>query len=351
MNPKGLFAAEVLDQCRRSMAADVLARHVESEPGALATLATLGLGEATAIVESSLACLAEAVATEREALFVHDVSWRHAVVRARKVPSEHVTNGLEAMLGAVVESLPPAVVPRVRAVVQTALDDLSSMPATLPSCLPAGSLRATAQNYLLAVLENRPDRAWGVLEAALRQGVPGDDLVRDVLMATQAEVGRMWQLDELSIVEEHMASEIAESCLARVYQSRPTPKPLGRRVLAASVAGDLHRVGPRWLSLAFATAGWEVVALGADLPHDELAHAVVEFDVDAVCLAATMVTNVRRVAHAVASVRSASVRRRPVVLVGGLPFRLVDDLWQVVGADVTAADPIAAVGAAASALA
>jgi len=54
---------------------------------------------------------------------------------------------------------------------------------------------------------------------------------------------------------------------------------------------------------------------------------------------------VRSAADAIAAVRAATTR--PVtILVGGAPFASVPDLWAVVGADATAADPIAAVAAA-----
>jgi methanogenic corrinoid protein MtbC1 len=235
----------------------------------------------------------------------------------------------------------------VRACLDPALAKLPTMPNASPTCLVDGPLQDTAQQYLLAVLENRRDRAWEILEASARSGTSRDELVRHVLIATQTEVGRMWQHDELSIVEEHLASEVAETCLSRLYRLQDPRAPNGLRVLTTSVSGDQHRIGARWLALSFESNGWDVVALGGDLPGEELVHAVSEFECDVVCLGATLVSSVRAVARAVAAARNRLTARPVAVLVGGQPFRVVDDLWRVVGADATAPDPIAAVEVAA----
>lgn len=348
MNECNLFAAEILDQCRRVLAGDVMSRHLEHQPDAIALYEQAGFNDAEAAIGSRLACLAEAVAADRPALFAYDVGWMRIALHTRGVPDSHLENTLAAMDRAVSDVLPERARPLVTACLQHAIDSLPSMPTSAPSHLPHGPLRTTAQRYMLAVLENRRHDAWRVLEECLGAGVSREELVRQVLMSTQAEVGRMWQQNELSIVEEHMASEVAEGCLTRLYRSQPASEPTGRRVLTTSVRGDQHRLGPRWLALSFESAGWDVVALGADLPSDELMHAVAEFDCDSVCLSSTLLHSVRAVASSVAAVRAAPTKRRVAVLVGGLPFRLVPDLWRVVGADATAADPVAAVAVASS---
>lgn len=348
MNERSLFAAEVVDRCRDVLAADSVSRQVESQPDAVAVRREATASDLQEDTGALFGCLAEAVAAERPALFSHCVEWLHVLLHARGLPPPHLRGSLEAMAQAAAEVLPAAVLPPVQACLEPSTAALPTMPTALPSRLPVGSLLSTAQQYLLAVLENRGDRAWDILAASASAGVARDDLVRQVLIATQVEVGRMWQLNELSIVEEHLASEVAEACLHRLYRLQAPIASTGRRVLTTSVANDQHRIGTRWLALSFESAGWDVVALGADLPDRELVHAVGEFDCDVVCLGATLVHGVRDAARSVAAVRSGSTAKPVAVLVGGQPFRVVEDLWRVVGADATARDPVDAVGVAAA---
>ncbi len=343
MNEIDLFAAECIDRAQHALARDARNQFSARTERAADLWAAAGLGDLHEGTTYTLACLSEAVATARPGLLFHHVEWLRVATHVRGLPYALLHGFLDALVDALRQGLPGQAWTSVEKCLLPVLARMPSMPDELPSAIAPGPLQAAVRYYLLALLENDRQAAWSRLDALRQAGSTRDAIARDVMMPAQAEVGRMWQMNELSIVEEHMASEIVEGCLDRLYQDAAVAPRNGKRVLTAAVAGNHHRVGSRWLAHAFAMAGWECVALGANVPAAELPHALAEFGCQALCLSATLTTHVRQAARAVDAVRSAPQSAASTVLVGGPPFRIVPDLWQIVGANATAEDPAAAV--------
>lgn len=346
MRDEHLHAATMLDRSRRALAAETIDRQLAVQPDVTARYSAAGFPDLLDDTAFRLACLSEAVATDRPRLFVDQVAWLKVALLARRLPADFLAANLEAMADAVGAALPRGCGLLAQACVHEALRALPTMPSALASRLTsAGPLRDVANPYFLALLELRTEDARSLLVQALGRGATVADLVRHVVMFVQVEVGRMWQMDELSVAEEHLVSELNEANLRWLYDQAPRASRHAHRALCASVSGDLHRLGVRWLASEFEVHGWDVVHLGANVPSPELGHAMSEFECEVLCLTASLVIHVRSAAEAIASVRAAS--SRPVtILVGGTPFASVPDLWAVVGADATAPDPIAAVAAA-----
>ena len=83
-----------------------------------------------------------------------------------------------------------------------------------------------------------------------------------------------------------------------------------------------------------ASAYWQSLWQSASALID----AVRDFDCDLVALSANIVLHVRQAAEMIAVLRAAPETAGIPILIGGQPFNLVDDLWQVVGADGHARD-------------
>ena len=154
-------------------------------------------------------------------------------------------------------------------------------------------------------------------------------------------MGRMWQVGDVDVAEEHLGSRIVEEALILLRARMPRVEENGHSVLVASVRGTLHDIGGRMVADHFEMAGWRSVFLGADTPTDDLVAAVEHFDIDLVALSAGLGLNIRATAEVVAAIRA---RRADLpVIVGGRPFSLLQELWQTVGADGSAPDAASAV--------
>lgn len=102
-------------------------------------------------------------------------------------------------------------------------------------------------------------------------------------------VGELWERGEISVAEEHLATEITVRVLAlqrevqRVAESRG-----GCRVMLATPAGEQHVVALRMVANLLHEAGYDIVMLGADVPATALGAAARRHEPGVVCMSLTM---------------------------------------------------------------
>lgn len=139
-----------------------------------------------------------------------------------------------------------------------------------------------------AALE-RAVSAWDVesLMAALREAalrLPLDTFLEDVLLELQKRIGHSWEQGDLSPATEHMVSAVVPGVLDWVGERLEQPRPDAPLVVLATPSGARHDVGVRIAAIVARSAGWRTLFLGADLPWEDIHHAVRENDADLVAV-------------------------------------------------------------------
>ena len=97
--------------------------------------------------------------------------------------------------------------------------------------------------------------------------------VAETLGLTLEAIGVLWRRGELSIVEEHVASERLGRALARACEWLPTA-PQAPRALLATAVGDEHTLGLSLVELCLRELGWVSWWAGRRTPLKALATAV-----------------------------------------------------------------------------
>jgi len=100
------------------------------------------------------------------------------------------------------------------------------------------------------------------------------------------EMGRQWKRGELSIAQEHVASECLVRALGRVGDAMPM-RVDGPTCLLASVEGDDHTIGLSFGDLCVREAGWTPLCLGRSTPAGEIVRLLREEGITAVALSAS----------------------------------------------------------------
>lgn len=342
MNENGAFIATLLDTSRKAFAAGAVLRMQESDPGVAALVEELGFQALVEDTQLRLQSLSEALAVGRPELLAREVEWLSATHSARGLTPELLRSNLACLEQELVESLPEDAGAEAARFLQAASSQLGQAPTPPSSELDGHSPHAElAGKFLLAALHGKRGESERLISEALDSGVSIRELHRDVITKAQFEIGRLWQMGEVHVAEEHLSSRIVEDTLA-LLRGRMQRQPLVQRsVLAASVAGNLHDIGLRIVADHFEMNGWQSIYLGANMPSEELVRAVQDFTPDLIALSAGTGTNVRAVATTIATIRAAG--RKTPILVGGRPFSTIPDLWKDVGADGCASDADSAV--------
>lgn len=207
----------------------------------------------------------------------------------------------------------------------------------------SGSPAIACDEFLAALRAGERHRAFAVVDAAHAAGTPLEDIYLSVLQPALREIGRLWQLNELSVAEEHLATAIAETAMARLFErSFRYAGEQGPTLIAACADVERHEVGLRMICDLLELRGWNTLYLGAAVPIGSLVAMVGMKTPDVLALSVALPAHLPRLRLMIEQVRRA-VAQPPFVVVGGRP--LLDDatLAARLGADATAMDARAAV--------
>jgi len=282
--------------------------------------------------------LATAVEMDDPRLLAGQLRW------TREVPAEDVRDGLQALRAALEEDLPPSAREPVLRIIDEAAASVDE-DAALPVRLDAGDPhQRLALQYLEAVWAGDRRNAVRLLSEAVSSGrVSLADIYEKVLLAAQNEIGTMWHLGELTVPEEHVATETTRTAMAVLVHATDVPSPPKGTVLAAAVQGDRHDIGVRAVADMLEVSGRRAISLGADVPVTDLAQAVRDFEPDVLVLAASLSVHLRRVRESIEAVRAVQDAASLPILVGGPGFAGQAGLASKIGADEFAASPTRAV--------
>jgi len=130
-------------------------------------------------------------------------------------------------------------------------------------------------------------------EMAIREAMDADlttaDIDDEIIAPALWLIGELWERGEISVADEHLATEISVRVLTLQREAERTAaaRP-GHRVMLAAPAGELHVVALRMISGLLRDSGYEVIMLGPDVPPEALAASAGRHEPDVICLSATM---------------------------------------------------------------
>jgi methanogenic corrinoid protein MtbC1 len=130
-------------------------------------------------------------------------------------------------------------------------------------------------------------------ELAIREAMDGGlDTARiddEIIAPALWRIGDLWERGEISVADEHIATEISIRVLALQREAQRVAQARGEhRVLLAAPAGEQHIVALRMVDNLLRNAGYEVAMLGSDVPGEALIAVMHRRPPDVVCLTSTM---------------------------------------------------------------
>jgi methanogenic corrinoid protein MtbC1 len=290
--------------------------------------------------------LAAALSVSSAETFSLQVEWSAVAFAARQVPLHDLVLSLQALAQTLSRELPPEDRAVVDSYINYAFDRLATQRGSPPTELSVRTKQGRlAAQYLLHLLEGDRGGATRLILDALVVEVDIYGVYLDVLIPAQRELGRMWHTGELSIAEEHFATETTKRVMSQVMCAAPKQTPNGKAVLLAAVEGNTHDLGIRVVGDFFELAGWRVVELGANMPVSDLLAAALDFRADVLAISATMPNQLTAVEDSITLIREelGPLNLAPKVIVGGPAFNACPDLWKSIGADGYATDAHGAV--------
>lgn len=172
--------------------------------------------------------------------------------------------------------------------------------------LRSGIVGELERAFAAALLAGDEIAAETTIREAMDARLTAAEIDEGVIAPALWLLGALWERGEISVADEHLATEIALRVLAlqreadRVAQSRR-----GNRVLLATPAGERHVVALRMASNLLSGAGYWIVMLGADVPAEALVAGVLRHRPDVICMSLTMPAGTVELTDAILQVQCA----------------------------------------------
>jgi methanogenic corrinoid protein MtbC1 len=170
--------------------------------------------------------------------------------------------------------------------------------------------------FTRALLAGDAEAAEQVMRRAMDNGLTAAEIDVELIAPALFMVGEKWANGEISVADEHLASEIALRVLALQREARlARRRRLSRRVLLLAPEGERHVIGLNMACDLLFAAGYDTLMLGADVPIEDIAHAVIHHGADVVAITATMPDSAERLDAAIDHLRCSA--GHCAVLLGG----------------------------------
>ncbi len=148
------------------------------------------------------------------------------------------------------------------------------------------------------------------------EGAAPLDIVNGPLMAGMAEVGRLFNNNELIVAEVLQSAEAMKAAVNYLEQFMEKADTAARgKIVLATVKGDVHDIGKNLVEIILSNNGYTVINLGIKIPSDQLIEAYREHLPDAIGLSGLLVKSAQQMVLTAEDLREAGIR--VPLMVGG----------------------------------
>ena len=120
-------------------------------------------------------------------------------------------------------------------------------------------------------------------------------IINGPLMSGMAEVGRLFNANELIVAEVLQSAEVMKAAVAYLEpKMEKSESAIKGKILLATVKGDVHDIGKNLVEIILANNGYQVVNLGIKVPPEQLIEAFRRENPDAIGLSGLLVKSAQQ---------------------------------------------------------
>ena len=194
-------------------------------------------------------------------------------------------------------------------------------------------LQQEAEEYLSLLINMEREKAVKYILNLVNDGISIEDVYLKIFQAVQYEIGRLWQLNQLSIAQEHYATSVTQLAMSQLYPKIFTSFKKGKKALTTCIGDELHELGIRMVADLLELNGWDTIHLGSNTPAVEILKIIEEKDIDVLAISTTLPNQLEESRSLIEAVHSKDKTSRVKIMVGGRLFMQNSYLWQKIGAD------------------
>jgi 5-methyltetrahydrofolate--homocysteine methyltransferase len=158
------------------------------------------------------------------------------------------------------------------------------------------------------IIEGTRDGLIADLERKRAEGVAPLDIINGPLMTGMAEVGRLFNANELIVAEVLQSAEAMKASVNHLEQFMEKADTAKRgKIVLATVKGDVHDIGKNLVEIILKNNGYDVVNLGIKVPPEELIKAYQDHRPDAIGLSGLLVKSAQQMVITASDLKDAGI--------------------------------------------
>lgn len=190
--------------------------------------------------------------------------------------------------------------------------------------------------FLSFLLEADFESAINFADKYIKSSEDIENFYLKIVQPALYDIGNLWETGKISVAEEHLATAIVGRVMANIYTKFPKIKRKAKAIVCSS-PNEYHELGGRIVADLLEINGWDVYYLGANVPIEELIKLINKTKPKLVAMSVTMPFNIEKAAELIKRIREIK-KVKPKIIVGGLAFNLLPDIYRQIGADYWAPD-------------
>lgn len=199
-----------------------------------------------------------------------------------------------------------------------------------------------AQNIVDAVLTGKKKTITALIDEEIEKGTTPEQIINEMIIPALQKVGdlyeeRIYFLPQLIYSAE--AAHAAFGYLEKNFISSDVAADVKKKVVIATVKGDIHDIGKNLVAMLLRNHGFDVTDLGKDVPAETIVSTAEEIDAEIIGLSALITTTAKEMERVIALVKERHLKAK--VMVGGAV--ITQEYADSIGADAYSADAAEAV--------
>ena len=333
MNTLHQHTGQMILENIETLAQAAVDRQYEAQPEIWKRYQKIGYAKSLQDAVHNFSFLAHALDVDHPNLYLDYVAWLKVLFASLKFRDDALINTLDWMRLPLQQKLPPELAALACSYLDLAIEKTPDMPDTVESFLqPHLPLHDLAVMYHQALLKGDRRAASQTILEAVKDGTDIKEIYLNVFQLSQSEIGRLWQLNRVTVAHEHFHTAATQTIMSQLYPYIFASSKNGHNLVATSVGGELHEMGMRMVADFLEMDGWDTYYLGANTPTTSVLSAIQERGAELAAISVTLSSHLGNVKTLIERIKS-ECGETIKVIVGGYPFNIDPQLWKTMGAD------------------
>src|SRR6478672_2602271 len=276
-------------------------------------------------------------------IFSDYCGWVKVVLGKRGIAAFHLEENLEHWKAALLASAPETAADVIMGYLDVALEHLPQYPDEPATVVVSERLKPLLSQYIERILALDSAGAMELIESMATDTGSIFNLYVNILQPAQREIGRLWQVNSISVAVEHYATATAQQVLHRLSRMVPARTQRNARIIGICGEGEHHCVGLEMVCSLCQLDGWDTYFVGANTPTASAIELARQLQPDIIAVSMTTLIALQSTRMLIAKLKEALPGT--AIVAGGYAATMGQDLWKSFGADAYAADAISALSA------